>query len=504
MFKNFIRWTCLFVSLFAFLFIGKNFLQADGNNFSSSGNGSENDPYIVSTAEQFKNLADLTGNYDDKYFKLASDIDLNNYAFAGIKKVHHFNGNGHVIKNFTINGVFAREGGSLAGLFTPETPENETLSISNVGIENATINVTLNSNFPANFHVGILAGWLNSANNCFVQNSTLKINGNAYCSTYIGMFSGVVSDETVENCYVCNCSVDLSNFNKNDNVIHFGYFSAQSNGCNLKNCYSKAENNYASTVDNANLFCICLRGASITNCHYNEENMTGPDALTNMNLGSAFRTTESYPVLKAFDTKINSLSFADDNTSYEIYASTASAPLKVKLNLSNTLNQQNQADKIILYIDDNKITEITSGDEISIPANVLNDLSIGDHELQVKIFDWDSNALSICDQKLTLTAKEPPVPDVNVILLSPTSHSRSKSDQLTSFTATLTGKNFSTAYNITLRFKNKSTNQETDLNCGKFSGSNTNSQIINITGNNLNTIKNLPVGKYTVQAIITK
>ena len=37
------------------LFIGKNLLYADGNrtNFSSSGSGTENNPYIITTAEQF-------------------------------------------------------------------------------------------------------------------------------------------------------------------------------------------------------------------------------------------------------------------------------------------------------------------------------------------------------------------------------------------------------------------------------------------------------------------
>ena len=126
--------------------------------------------------------------------------------------------------------------------------------------------------------------------------------------------------------------------------------------------------------------------------------MTGPDALTNMTLGDAFRTTaESYPILKAFDTKINSVSFVDGITNYEFNSGEVVEPLKIKLNLSNTLNQQNQNDKVALYLDD-----------------------------------------------------------------------------------------------------------ETTIDCGNFSGNDTNSETINITGDNLDKIKNLSVGKYKIEALITK
>lgn len=80
--------------------------------FSGSGSGTENDPYLVFYAEQLSQLRNFL-NKPDVYFKLMSDIDLTdwieenspvqgwqpigveNAPFKGI-----FDGNGHTIENF--------------------------------------------------------------------------------------------------------------------------------------------------------------------------------------------------------------------------------------------------------------------------------------------------------------------------------------------------------------------------------------------------------------------
>ena len=92
-----------------------------------SGSGTEEDPYIISTANDIVTLANACnaeksiniGHYDGKYFKLTADIDMSEVKnFIGIgtapKSVAssvtyyfggNFDGQGHKITNMTINGL---------------------------------------------------------------------------------------------------------------------------------------------------------------------------------------------------------------------------------------------------------------------------------------------------------------------------------------------------------------------------------------------------------------
>ena len=496
----------------------------------SGGDGSENNPYILKTAADLNQLSTDSNNgntYSGKYFKLVNDIDFNGAQFNPIKEFSgNLNGNGFVIKNMRITkNIIDRGQKYKCAIF--EIMQNAT--VQNLGITGVNLSVTVQFNGTQNNDwddswIGIFCAKCVQSNidNCFVENSFLTFESNYLRPAFFGSFFGTVENHSiVNNCYTKGCQFDVKG---NFSSAHANNYFAGQCSSSIVNCFTNAKVINGKTKFEANNFhgfTFHWSGGTTQNCYYDSTvsgvtgkdgerttaQMTGPDALTNMNLGNAFRTTQnSYPVLKAFDTNINSISFADDNTSYEFNSGEVSAALKVKLNLSNTLNKLSQGDKIFLYLDDDTtpIAQITSGNEFSIPAETLNSLSIGEHELQVKIFDWDSNALSICDQKLTLTIKEPPAPNVSEILLSPTSHSRSHPEQLTSFTVNLTGQSFSKSCNVTLKFKNKSTGDETDIDCGNFSSSNTNSQILSVTGDNLDTIRNLPVGKYTVQVIITK
>lgn len=116
-----------------------------------SGTGTAEDPYVIATAEQLKNLADKVNagtTYEGKYFKLANDIDLatlkdaegNQLAWTPIgggaalaeadtdgydkntptyKFLGTFDGNGKAIKNLMIDadadfvGLFGHNGGTL-------------------------------------------------------------------------------------------------------------------------------------------------------------------------------------------------------------------------------------------------------------------------------------------------------------------------------------------------------------------------------------------------------
>ena len=96
--------------------------SADG---FSSGDGSEDEPYVISSGEELAFLSDSVKGgtyYGGKYFILSADIDLNNIAWTGIgvaagtnpSATNCFagilNGNGHTIYNISITNAILRTG----------------------------------------------------------------------------------------------------------------------------------------------------------------------------------------------------------------------------------------------------------------------------------------------------------------------------------------------------------------------------------------------------------
>ena len=133
---------------------------ATGDGFSG-GDGSEADPYIISTARQLAGLAKLAstgGTKTYKYYKLGGNIDLLDHYWTpiGIDYYYYFNGSfdgdGYVVSGMVVSGSF-----SYAGLFGYMKGESgETLKISNLGVENSEIKVTASS---SDAYAGGLVGW---------------------------------------------------------------------------------------------------------------------------------------------------------------------------------------------------------------------------------------------------------------------------------------------------------------------------------------------------------
>ncbi|MDR2971922.1 MAG: hypothetical protein LBU83_08350, partial [Bacteroidales bacterium] len=139
----------------------------------SGGNGSENNPYIITTAAQLAQLATLVNagdaNYNNKFYQLGNHIDLSNYgsnfnngkgwipigkyvdettnyAFKG-----NFDGSGYVVQNLYIND----ESAGRVGLFG--SVENGTLT--SIVVSDANVN--------AGYRAGALAGYV--VNNSYVK-----------------------------------------------------------------------------------------------------------------------------------------------------------------------------------------------------------------------------------------------------------------------------------------------------------------------------------------------
>lgn len=157
---------------------------------STSGNGIETDPYIITNVDQLLALANLVNggrNFEGKWFALGNDIILDynkNWTPIGKTKEYcfkgNFNGNNHTIKGLHFDDTSA----DYVGLFG--YADGSILKNINISSENSSIN--------AKNYVGSIAGYLNNGilENC--HNST-----NVYGNDNIGGLIGSISNSTVSN-----------------------------------------------------------------------------------------------------------------------------------------------------------------------------------------------------------------------------------------------------------------------------------------------------------------
>lgn len=259
------------------------------NEFLSGGSGTQDDPWLISTAADLKALADIlnsgnastydahgddcgAGNFHGYYFKQTADIDLQgvewdpigydgeeNSYFAG-----NYDGSNYVIRNAAFDGK-DNDSRNCVGIFGWVYQG----SVSNLHIENVAFS---SSGFESQY-VGGLAGVVfdSSITNCSVKNSTLNSartirnttragaliasvaggtikecsaeNNQVISTSYAGGLIAEQDDDnsdgptTFTNCYVVNSTVTAS-AEESDDVV-FGGFCGFVNGddLNLTNCF---------------------------------------------------------------------------------------------------------------------------------------------------------------------------------------------------------------------------------------------------------------------------
>lgn len=260
------------------------------NEFLSGGSGTQDDPWLISTAADLKALADYInsgnaadcdadadvcggiGNFHGYYFKQTADIDLQgvewdpigydgeeNSYFAG-----NYDGSNYVIRNAAFDGK-DNDSRNCVGIFGWVYQG----SVSNLHIENVAFS---SSGFESQY-VGGLAGVVfdSSITNCSVKNSTLNSartirnttragaliasvaggtikecsaeNNQVISTSYAGGLIAEQDDDnsdgptTFTNCYVVNSTVTAS-AEESDDVV-FGGFCGFVNGddLNLTNCF---------------------------------------------------------------------------------------------------------------------------------------------------------------------------------------------------------------------------------------------------------------------------
>lgn len=256
----------------------------------SGGNGTQDDPWLISTAADLKVLADYInsgkaadcdadadvcggiGNFHGYYFKQTADIDLQGVEWdpigydgeEGSYFAGNYDGSNYVIRNAAFDGK-DNDSRNCVGIFGWVYQG----SVSNLHIEN----VAFSSSGFASQYVGGLAGVVfdSSITNCSVKNSTLSSartirnttragaliasvaggtikecsaeNNQVISTSYAGGLIAEQDDDnsdgptTFTNCYVVNSTVTAS-AEESDDVV-FGGFCGFVNGddLNLTNCF---------------------------------------------------------------------------------------------------------------------------------------------------------------------------------------------------------------------------------------------------------------------------
>ena len=189
--------TFLFTLVFAALFA----LSAAAADFAS-GSGTADDPYLVSTAAELNAVR----NNLSAHYKMTADIDLSSYtnwtpigqsgaAFSGT-----FDGDGHVIKNLTVNisGGTALED-VTAGLFGLASANS---TIRGVVVQDCSIRVVTTVSCDSDVG-GIVGRALGKVEDCGVTGTIYE--SNSYYSGTVDIVGGVVgymgSNATVQRCW---------------------------------------------------------------------------------------------------------------------------------------------------------------------------------------------------------------------------------------------------------------------------------------------------------------
>lgn len=219
----------------------------------SKGSGTEDDPYIISTASELAFMAEQinengdkkysNNNYYNKYYKLANSIDLNGLEWNPIGCAYanentlssnrkfrgFFDGNQCTISNFKIT-VPEKEYYAYFGLFGYVVG-----TITGLSVTNYDINIK-NKDF---IYVGGICGFLDCGyiNNSFSQG---KISANSRW-VYAGGILGKSLSSSINNCY---SSGIIETFN--DDFSNTGTQSGGIVGC-VKNNESIIENCYSTT-----------------------------------------------------------------------------------------------------------------------------------------------------------------------------------------------------------------------------------------------------------------
>ena len=259
-----------------------------------SGSGKADDPYLITSAEDF---AAITSSNNSGYFKLTSDITVTKpcgttfrgtfdgdgrtvtltlNVTSGSAGLFATTGNGAVIKNLTVDAdVTSNVASTSYGTAGLVGVAGYPLVLENCGVTGIIKNTSTSSN--SGVYVGGLVGYLQdnlTLKNCFVAANISSVSSqyNSVAGGMIGKMSSAYS-VTAENCYATG---DVTAKNYAGGFI--GYLnSSSSKPHTYTNCYTSGAVTGGSgkACGFAYVYDYTNTGYTFTNCYYNSANAKG-------------------------------------------------------------------------------------------------------------------------------------------------------------------------------------------------------------------------------------
>ncbi|MDD2797147.1 MAG: GLUG motif-containing protein [Bacteroidales bacterium] len=249
-----------------------NWVSKPGVNDGSSADKS----FLIESPEQLAKLAELVNkgeSFAGKYFKLTTDLDLNNRNWAGIGGQKPFSGifdgDGHIVKN-----LFVMKWSNNIGLFGKIV----SATIKNIGVESGSI-VCGGSN--AGGIAGEATGTAaapSTISNCY-NKANLKC-GSTDPRVYIGGIVGILlNNSNIDHCY------NKGNITNDANISSTqigGITGAAASNSSVTSCYSTG----LVVGNNAKGGVVASNWAAVSNVYYDSELCVGANAATQA-IGSA-------------------------------------------------------------------------------------------------------------------------------------------------------------------------------------------------------------------------
>lgn len=235
-------------------------VNSSAGSIFAGGDGTEENPYLISTQEQLEIVSDLP----DSHFKLINDIEIDGKItplcsqgepFTGV-----FDGNGKTIRNLdliqmpyaTSYGMFAHVKGTIMNLNIIYSNRIYTSSAytgglvgycSNGVIKNCTVQTDISGEYVDGLQIiGGLIGVADSSNvvgSSAIGSISSNSTKNSYHGIHLGGLIGTTDNSTISLCYADITSRYVHNY-KIGCKVYAGFIAYLTNS-NIDNCYSNGE-----------------------------------------------------------------------------------------------------------------------------------------------------------------------------------------------------------------------------------------------------------------------
>lgn len=200
------------------------------------GAGTESNPYLIKDAKElafFRDQVNNGTNYENTFFQLVTDIDLNSREWTPIGNLSNsfrgvFDGAGHIISSAKITiSTLATNSVTTYGIFGSIGGGNSKCIVKNVEFDSIEIVITASGQSNTNstikgYHIGIVAGTVyknadiinNIVKNCSINDTNAITLRNTYYVLAVGGIAGYVSNTSssetdpgsgqrysIENCF---------------------------------------------------------------------------------------------------------------------------------------------------------------------------------------------------------------------------------------------------------------------------------------------------------------